>query len=104
MVPGIEMNSYPNKEDDLLERWPNYYQWRSNRRKVMTEPSGERLHYVDIAGHITDQLIIEGGIPDTNVELYRRDTATHTEFFSNRRGMEDGDEGRDLTFVQKKGL
>lgn len=102
MVPGIEMDSYPNKEDDLYSKWPNYDSWRSSRRKYVTQPDGSRLHYVDIAGHIADQIIIEGGVPDSNIEMYRRDTATHPEFFSNRRGKESGDEGRDLTFVQRK--
>jgi copper oxidase (laccase) domain-containing protein len=102
MVPGIEMDSYPNKEDDLYSKWPNYDNWRSNRRKFVTEADGSRTHFVDIAGHIADQLIIEGGIPDSNIEMYRRDTATHPEFFSNRRGKESGQEGRDLTLVQRK--
>lgn len=110
MVLGIEMDSYPNSENDLLTKWPNYYSWRTsedpqrNRRKVVNQRSGEHLHFVDIAGHIADQLIIEGGIPDSNIEMYRRDTATHPEFFSNRRGKESGYEGRDLTFVQRRPL
>lgn len=104
LTPGIEMDSFPIRETGLLVDAPNFDKWRSSRRKIVEQSDKERLYYVDIAGHTVDQFIIEGGIPDTNIEMYRRDTFTNKELFSSRRAEAGkGEDGRDLVVVQVKG-